>query len=74
VGHAAVAGAGFFSLFGLQHANRQSYVDLCRQRGVRLVRVGTDKPHATMMAFLSSELAKTGTCLKSHRFRLLNGT
>jgi beta-galactosidase len=39
-----------------------------------IVHVGTEKPHATMMAFPSSELAKTGDRSKSPWFQLLNGT
>jgi beta-galactosidase len=39
-----------------------------------IVHVGTEKPHATMMAFPSAELAKTGDRAKSPWFRLLNGT
>ena len=39
-----------------------------------IVHVGTEKPHATMMAFPSSELARTGDRTKSPWFQSLNGT
>ena len=39
-----------------------------------IVHVGTQKPHATMMAYPSSELARTADRAKSPWFQLLNGT
>jgi beta-galactosidase len=39
-----------------------------------IVHVGTEKPHATMMAYPSSELARTVDRAKSPWFQLLNGT
>ncbi len=39
-----------------------------------IVHVGTEKPHATMMAYPSSELARTSDRAKSPWFQLLNGT
>ena len=39
-----------------------------------IFRVGTEKAHATMMAFPSAALAQTGDRAKSPWFRLLNGT
>ena len=39
-----------------------------------IVHVGTEKPHATMMAYPSSELARTGDRAQSPWFQLLNGT
>ena len=39
-----------------------------------IVHVGTEKPHVTMMAFPSAELARTGDRAKSPWFHLLNGT
>jgi len=39
-----------------------------------IVHVGTEKPHATMMAYPSAELANTGDPAKSPWFQLLNGT
>ncbi len=39
-----------------------------------IVHVGTQKPHATMMAYPSSELARTADRAKSPWFELLNGT
>src|SRR6476469_7640709 len=39
-----------------------------------VVHVGTERPHATMMAYPSTELARTGDRAKSPWFQLLNGT
>jgi len=39
-----------------------------------VVHVGTEKPHATMMAYPTSELARTADRAKSPWFQLLNGT
>src|SRR5215831_11085398 len=39
-----------------------------------IVHVGTEKPHATMMVYPSSELARTGDRANSPWFQLLNGT
>ena len=39
-----------------------------------IVHVGTQKPHATMMAYPSAELARTADRAKSPWFQLLNGT
>src|SRR5215831_13217807 len=39
-----------------------------------IVHVGTEKPHATMMVYPSSELARTGDRASSPWFQLLNGT
>ena len=39
-----------------------------------IVHIGTEKPHATMMAYPSSELARTGDRAQSPWFQLLNGT
>jgi beta-galactosidase len=39
-----------------------------------IVHVGTEKPHATMMAYPSAELARTGDRAQSPWFQLLNGT
>jgi beta-galactosidase len=39
-----------------------------------IVHVGTEKPHATMMAYPSGELARTADRAKSPWFQLLNGT
>jgi beta-galactosidase len=39
-----------------------------------IVHTGTEKPHATMMAYPSSELARTGDRAQSPWFQLLNGT
>ena len=39
-----------------------------------VVHVGTEKPHATMMAYPSAQLAKTGDRAQSPWFQLLNGT
>lgn len=41
---------------------------------VSVLHVGTEKPHATMMAYPSAELAKTGDPAKSPWRRSLNGT
>src|ERR1035441_6272017 len=38
-----------------------------------IVHVGTEKPHATMMAYPSASLARTGDRAKSPWFQLLNG-
>lgn len=38
-----------------------------------IVHIGTEKPHATMMAYPSAELARTGDRVKSPWFQLLNG-
>ncbi|MCL4402951.1 MAG: DUF4981 domain-containing protein, partial [Acidobacteria bacterium] len=39
-----------------------------------VIHAGTERPHATMMAYPSAELAKTGERSKSPWFELLNGT
>ena len=39
-----------------------------------ILRVGTEKPHATMMVYPSAELARTGDRTKSPWFHSLNGT
>ena len=39
-----------------------------------IVHIGTEKPHATMMAYPSAELARTGDRAKSPWFRSLNGS
>ena len=39
-----------------------------------IIHVGTEKPHATMMVYPGSELARTGDRTKSPWFQLLNGT
>jgi beta-galactosidase len=39
-----------------------------------IVHVGTEKPHATMMAYPSAELARTGDRARSPWFQSLNGT
>ena len=39
-----------------------------------IVHIGTEKPHATMMVYPSSELARTGDRAKSPWFQSLNGT
>ncbi len=39
-----------------------------------IVHVGTEKPHATMMAYPTSELARTADRAGSPWFQLLNGT
>src|SRR5436305_8099069 len=39
-----------------------------------IVHIGTERPHATMMAYPSAELARAGDRAKSPWFRLLNGT
>jgi beta-galactosidase len=39
-----------------------------------VVHIGTEKPHATMMAYPSAELARTGERAKSPWFQSLNGT
>ncbi|HWD00391.1 MAG TPA: glycoside hydrolase family 2 TIM barrel-domain containing protein [Candidatus Sulfopaludibacter sp.] len=38
-----------------------------------IVHIGTEKPHATMMAYPSADLARTGDRAKSPWFHLLNG-